>query len=606
MCGIAGYIGNKTISSNVINETLSLMNKRGPDSQKFSHYTFRGKNIYLLHSRLSIIDLGSRANQPFIYKHATIIYNGEIYNYVEVRDNLIKKGYKFKTNSDTEVLLKAYIEYGEGCVNYFNGMWSFAIWNNKTKKLFLSRDRFGEKPFYFFQDNNGFYFASEIKAIQSLLNEKLKINYNQIKRYLVYGYKFLNKTPETYFERIHKLDSATCATINSKNDLKLYKYWNPKSNIKKMSLSEAIEGTKHYLFESMRLRLRADVPLAFCLSGGVDSASLASIAKKKFNYDVTTFSIIDNDNRYNELDNIKATIKDLDCKNYLIYLNHEDAIGRLNDLVSYHDAPLATISYLIHSMLSEKINDYNYKISISGTSADELFTGYYDHFNLYLYEMRNSPNYQNYLNDWKENTGKFVRNPFLKNPELYFNDQTIRNHNHLNSDLFKSYLVDDFSMEITESIYDNSLLRNRMLNELFHEATPIILNEDDLNSMRFSIENRSPYLDVNLFDFAYSIPNELLIQNGYGKFILREAMEGILNEKVRLDRRKKGFNASIQSLLNFNDKSTIDFLLQEGPIFDIIKKNKIESLFNNQSYKNSENKFIFNFINTKIFLDKFS
>ena len=111
MCGIAGYIGNKTISSNVINETLSLMNKRGPDSQKFSHYTFRGKNIYLLHSRLSIIDLGSRANQPFIYKHATIIYNGEIYNYVEVRDNLIKKGYKFKTNSDTEVLLKAYIEY---------------------------------------------------------------------------------------------------------------------------------------------------------------------------------------------------------------------------------------------------------------------------------------------------------------------------------------------------------------------------------------------------------------------------------------------------------------------------------------------------------------
>ena len=396
MCGIAGYIGKKTISSNVINRTLLLMNKRGPDCQKSTHYTFGEKNIYLLHSRLSIIDLESRANQPFSYKHTTIIYNGEIYNYLEVRNNLIKKGYKFKTNSDTEVLLKAYIEYGEDCVHHLNGMWSFAIWNNKTKKLFFSRDRFGEKPFYFFQNDDGFYFASEVKAIQSLLNKKLLINYKQIKRHLIYGYKFLNKTSETYFEGVQKLNFGASATINSENNLNEYKYWNPKSNIKKMSLSEAIEGTNHYLIESMRLRLRADVPLAFCLSGGVDSASLASIAQKKFNYDVTSFSIIDNDIRYNELENIQATIKDLDCKHFLINLDYKDAIKRLTDLICYHDAPIATISYFIHSMLSEKINEHNYKISISGTSADELFTGYYDHFNLYLYEMRNSSNYQKY------------------------------------------------------------------------------------------------------------------------------------------------------------------------------------------------------------------
>ena len=159
--------------------------------------------------------------------------------------------------------------------------------------------------------------------------------------------------------------------------------------------------------------------------------------------------------------------------------------------------------------------------------------------------MRDHPEFDKFLNDWQDHTGKFIRNPYLQNPKLYFDDQSIRAHNHLNSNIFASFLLDDFSIDINENIYTDSLLRNRMLNELFHESTPIILHEDDLNSMQYSIENRSPFLDVNLFEFANAIPNEYLIRDGYGKFILRKAVDGILNDKVRLDRQKKGFTKAV-------------------------------------------------------------
>ena len=606
MCGISGFIGNKLIDQNVVNRTLVLMKNRGPDNQDWISFNNSKNYIYLLHSRLSIIDLEERSNQPFSIGNYTIVFNGEIYNYIELRDELKKCGHVFQTLSDTEVLLRCFIEYGKRCVEKFNGMWSFAIWDDQKKKLFLSRDRFAEKPLYYFQDSDGFYFGSEIKFLRSLSNRNFEINYDHLKRYLVYGYKFLYKTRDTYFNKINELSFASNAIVDNDLNYKESSYWVPKVKIKNMSMNDAIEGTRYYLEESVKLRLRADVPLAFCLSGGVDSAALASIAKKTFNYDVATFSIIDKDERYNELDNIQYTIDDISCKHELIYLGNSNMLERLKSLIHYHDEPVATISYLVHSLLSEKINDRGYKISISGTAADELFTGYYDHFNLHLYEMRNHPEFQEYLNDWENNTGKYIRNPYLKNPKLYFDDQSIRDHNHLNSDIFNDFLIDGLTIEINENNFSDSLLRNRMLNELFYEVTRVILNEDDLNSMKYSIENRSPYLDTHLFDFAYSIPSEHLIKNGYAKFVLREAVKETLNKKVRLDRRKKGFNASINSIFNLSDKKTTNYLLADSPLFDMIKKEKVEELLKKDFFENSYNKFIFNLLNVKLFLEEHS
>ncbi|MFL3005279.1 MAG: asparagine synthase (glutamine-hydrolyzing) [Candidatus Neomarinimicrobiota bacterium] len=606
MCGIAGYIGPENIEKYKIRKTLKLMINRGPDNQSWNKVENQNLNVFLLHSRLSIIDLDERSNQPFKYEKYIIVFNGEIYNFIEIKKKLLRLGYKFSTNSDTEVLLMAYVAYGENCVDYFNGMWSFAIWDGFKKKLFLSRDRFGEKPLYYLEHNGGIYFGSEVKYIQSLISGKLLINYRYLNRYLIYGYKYLHKDNETFFKGLFRLKSAANMII-SKDNQKTYKYWEPKiEQDLNMAYGDALEGAKHYLFESIKLRLRSDVPLAFCLSGGVDSSSLASIAKKHFNHEVTTFSIIDNDKRYNELDNINETIKELDCEHFLIELDYREILTKLEKLVIYHDAPISTISYLIHSLISEQIKSKGFKVSISGTSADEIFTGYYDHFNLHLYEMRNHKSFNSFLKNWKKFIFPNVRNPFLKDPLLYFKDPSTRNHNHLNSEVFASFFYRKFEMDVNEEVYTRSLLRNRMLNELLHEATPVLLNEDDLNSMMNSIENRSPFLDINLVEFTQSIPSHHLIKKGYSKYILRDSVKNILNDKVRLDRRKKGFNASIHSLINFDDKTSYDYFLSDSPIFEIIRKDKIEFLLKNQSLENSYNKFLFNFLNSKIFIEKFS
>ena len=456
MCGIAGYIGSKNIGINKIRNTLNSMINRGPDNQSWLKVEKDNYNVFLLHSRLSIIDLDKRSNQPFKYEKYIIVFNGEIYNFIEIRKNLSNLGYQFLTNSDTEVLLMAYLEYGENCVDYFN-VCGPLLFGMVLKKNYFYQGSFREKPLYYLEDSGGVYFGSEVKFIQNLISKKLSINYNYLNRYLIYGYKYLYKSNETFFERLARLDSATNMII-SKNNQKTYKYWKPEiEQDLNMTYDDALEGAKHYLFESVKLRLRSDVPLAFCLSGGVDSSSLVSIAKKYFNHEVVTFSIIDNDERYNELDNITETLKELDCEHFLIELNYNQILPKLEKLVTYHDSPISTISYLIHSLLSEQIRSKGFKVSISGTSADEIFTGYYDHFNLHLFEMRNFESFNSHLKYWEKFIFPNIRNPVLKDPYLYFKDSSTRKHNHLNSEIFSSFLYQNFEIDDNENLYTKSL-----------------------------------------------------------------------------------------------------------------------------------------------------
>ena len=604
MCGIAGFISNIKIPERQISETLRLMNNRGPDFSFSKVFENSNAVVGLLHSRLSIIDLDSRSNQPFRLNGHWIIFNGEIYNYIELKQELMNKGETFSTNSDTEVLLKCYLLYGSDCVNRFEGMWSFVIYEEKTGKIFVSRDRFGEKPFYYLKNEQGIFWGSEIKFIRQLSGKKPEVNYNHLKRYLVNGHKSLYKTEDTFYREIKELPFATNAIISGTEEIKTYQYWVPAYKPVEMTEKDAVEGIKERIINSLKIRLRADVPLSFCLSGGVDSASLASIAAKCFNYNVNTFSIIDTDKRYNESDNINATIRDIGCNNVTVELsNSENYLSSLVDLVKYHDSPVATLAYFVHSLLSEKIHEKGFKISVSGTGADELFTGYYDDFNLHLYEMRDSPEYPRLLKDWETHQKHFVRHPFFQKHDLYFKDPSIREHIYLNNLEFSGYLKKDFMEPFTESHYSDSLLRNRMFNELFHEVVRVILHEDDLNSMKYSIENRSPFLDKNLFEFSCSVPSKYLIKEGYGKYLLREAMKGILNEKVRLEREKKGFNADIKSIINFDNPGHISFILDNSPVYDLVDRDKIEKVMRMKEFPNSYKKFLFNFVNAKIFLE---
>lgn len=258
----------------------------------------------------------------------------------------------------------------------------------------------------------------------------------------------------------------------------------------------------------------------------------------------------------------------------------------------------------MHACLCEMIAQSGYRVAISGTAADELITGYYDHFNLHLYEMRDHPEFDQRLREWQDGPGRFVRNPHLKNPQLYINNPGFRDHIYLNNNVFAGFLTVDFTEAFTEEHFCDSPLRNRMMNELFHEAVPVTLHEEDHNAMHYSIENRSPYLDSRLFDFAYSIPAEHLIRDGYGKYILRAATRGVLNDQVRLDKQKKGFNASFHSLLNLDRPESREFLLDRGAIFDFVRREKIEALLAEDSLTNSYSKFLFSFVSAKIFLSQ--
>lgn len=553
---------------------------------------------------MSILDLDPRANQPFIIGDCALVFNGEIYNYIELRKDLLRRGVKLRTTSDTEVLLQYYLLHGDRCVEYFEGMWAFAIYDAGKGSLFLSRDRFAEKPLYVMDTPDGFWFGSEIKFLKSLSGEPLAVNERQILRSLVNGYKSLYKTEETFFRGVRELPFASCLSIAADGRRRVWSYWRPESRIRPMSLEEAVQGVRSHLLESVRIRLRSDVPLAFCLSGGVDSASLVSIAVKEFGSDISTFSLIDRDQRYDESDNMLATIRDVGCRHELIEIPKEEGLSRLKKLVEYHDMPVATATYYVHSLLSEAIAARGYRVAFSGTAADELFTGYYDHFLLHLYEMRNRADYVRYEAEWKEHIQTFVRNPVLRNPTLYIENPGMREHVFDNYAEFQTFVKKPFHEPFAEKHFCDSLLRNRMMNEVFEEATRVILHEDDLNSMMYSIENRSPYLDSRLFAFAYSIPPEHLIHDGYSKYLLREAMKGILNDPVRLDRQKKGFNASIHSVVNLKDPRTLDELLDPAsPIFQLVDRDKVAALMKEEWLPNHHSKFLFSFINAKIFME---
>ena len=607
MCGISGYISKKKlVRENAIKNTLELMSRRGPDAQKYITSKLGEKELSLIHSRLSIIDISDRSDQPFIDGHLKLIFNGEIYNYKELKNEL-KDKYAFKTDSDTEVLIKCFREYGERCVDHFVGMWAFAIWNEKTKELFLSRDNFGEKPLYYFLCDDGFFFGSEIKFIKSLCNKNFEINQDLINKNLFLGYKSLNKQNQTFYKEIKILENSTNITLNLNLELKFKKYWIPESRVdKKLNKEDINEIFKQKITESLKFRLRSDVPLAFCLSGGIDSGSLSSIASKILNRNINTFSIIDEDQRYNEEENIDTVTKDLNCASHKIQLkkNKDNFFDRMNELVRYHDGPLATISYYVHSFLSEEIAKKGFKVSISGTGADEILTGYYDHNLLHLATLKTSKHYEENLKNWKKYILPNIRNPYLKNHEIYIKNPNDRSLVYEEDFNVRAYATQSFKFLFEEEKYSSELLRNRMLNELFHEVVPVILKHDDLNSMYYSVENRSPFLDKNLLEFSLKIPPELLISDGFQKNILRNSVKNILIDKVRLNRQKKGFNASINSIIDFNDPEILKNIFNKNSLVaEYVNLKKLNDDMNFKQIPNHISKFIFSIIGTQIFLE---
>lgn len=609
MCGIAGYFGLNELDPERLQACLALMRRRGPDYAAYRSWTNpAGRNVYLLHSRLSIIDLDPRANQPFQVGSKWLVYNGELYNYLEVRRDLEAQGGRFTTESDTEVLLSALDRQGWSALDRCEGMWAFAAYDEAGGSLTLCRDRFGEKPLYIFRDHSGLYFGSEVKFIVALLGRRLEVNFDQLYRYLVNGYKALYKESHTFFKGLGELPPASCLHLDAEGGEEQYKYWRSAFRPDEtMTYPAAVAGVRERLIRSVELRLRADVPLAFCMSGGVDSNSLISIAKNVFGYDVHGFTIANTDQRYEEQDMVDHAVAALGIRHTSIPVDTTDFLPKLRVLVKQHDAPVYTISYFAHWLLMASVAAHGYRIAVSGTAADELFTGYYDHHLAYLYEVREDPVlFAESQQNWQAGILPLVKNRYLRDSELFIKDPKFRDHIFLDAAQFAGYLKVDWAEAFAEEHFTDSLLRNRMQNEMFHEAVPCILHEDDLNAMYFSIENRSPYLDRELFEFCYRIPSRHLIRHGVAKAILRDSMRQIAPERILDNPRKVGFNAPILSFLNVQDPEVLSCFLDDSPIFDHVRREKIEALINNATLPNSESKFLFYFLSSKLFLEEFS
>lgn len=585
------------------------MRRRGPDAEHRVSFRARsGRHIHLLHSRLSIIDLDRRADQPIAIDGGVLSFNGEVYNYLELRAALEKEGEKFSTSSDTEVLARQLARKGIGGVRACEGMWGFAWYDENTGSFYLCRDRFGEKPLYVYQDGEDIYFGSEPKFIFALLGRRLPVNRRHLRRYLVNGYKAIYKSRETFFEGLCEVAAGTYMECDEGGARPETFYWRPEFGAERpdMSYEEAVAGARAALVRSVELRLRSDVPIAFCLSGGVDSNALISIAKRQLGYDVHGFTIMNTDSRYEERDMVETAVGDLGLRHTPVPVSTDEFLPNLRELVRYHDAPVYTITYYAQWRLMEAIREAGYKVSVSGTAADELFSGYFDHHNAFLAAMRieNEDLHQQALENWRSTIAPIVRNPFLQDPDYFVKHPESRDHIYLDADLFGSYLMQPFEEKFHEEDYTESLLRNRMANELFHESVPVILHEDDLNAMYYSIENRSPFLDTNLFDWCQKIPTRHLVKNGRAKAVLRDAVRGLAPDAILDNPRKVGFNAPMHSYLDTGSKQVRGELLADSPIFDVVRRERISEMLELDELPNSRSKFLFNFVCAKMFLEE--
>ncbi len=601
MCGIAGYIGDKKIEKRKTEKILKLMDNRGPDNQNFLKFIFSKKNFYLFSSRLSIVDRFSRSNQPMNFEDLTISFNGEIYNLKELKKIINSKKVELKTKSDTEIVLRMYQIYGHKCVKFLNGMWSFAIFDKKKNELFLSRDRIGEKPLFYFKRKKEFYFGSQTSYIRKLASDYKKLNDKKIITFLKYGYKSLGINNETFFKNINILKPGQNLIIDKNLNLKFKNYWSPKININKsLNESKSIKIIRDNFKSNIKQICKLDLKVGLSLSGGVDSSYLLGFFKKKIGNNIKTYSIVDSDKRYNEENLINANIKKHKVPNTKIRLNNNlNYLNKLKELIKYHDKPISTINYFIQSIIYEKMKKDKIKVSINGNGADELFAGYYHHYIIYYNMLRDKRDKKDFFKEWKKNVLPLLRNPKLKE---------INNLNYKNFINFyqKKDLKKKFYIKLKDKFFTKDKLKNKLLNELKMYTVPTALLEDDLNAMYHSVENRSPFLNHKLVEKSFSIPSKYLMKNAINKFLLRKSSNTIVPERIRLNREKKGFNASIKSIFKINNKNFLKWLLnKKSPVFNYVNIRSIRKLIKDNRHKLGDlnDQKLFNFISTKVFLE---
>jgi len=537
MCGINGFNWDDVSLVKQMNAKISY---RGPDDTG----AYSDSEITLGHNRLSIIDLSKKGHQPMtdLDGKLCITYNGEIYNYRNIRKELEKKGYKFTSNTDTEVIIYTYKEYGADCVKKFNGMFAFAIWDSEKKELFCARDRLGIKPLYYYHDQSRFIFSSEIKAI---LCHDLQKNLDRSALGSYLAYRFI-PSDKTILTGIKKLQPGHTMTY-SNNKLSIKRFWNISWNETKISEQDAVSKIKQLLSESVNKRLMSDVPLGAFLSGGLDSSLIVAMNSALRTDKVKTFTV-GFDHESDEFAPAKKVADHLNTDHHELHLGYDKITKMLPKIVWYMDEPNSDPSMVPQYFLSEFAKKQVTVVN-TGEGADELFSGYYH------YRIGNSFNMvpglvKKQIYDW-------YYSPFKK----------------------KDRKVLGFSVDpaLREQLNKpNALLNNILHFDIKHELPNWQLARVDRMTMAHSMEARVPFLDHNMVQFATQLPVNLRQRGIDGKYILKKMALDYLPKNI-VTRKKQGFTTPLHSWL----KSEIEPIAEDMLLNrDIISKDYVKKLIN--------------------------
>ncbi len=592
MCGIAGILGSTRstdLTNDLVKQMLGIQSHRGPDATG----VWSAGGVSLGHNRLSIIDLSDSANQPMVVGDLVMVYNGEVYNYLEIRKELEGLEHRFSTQSDSEVIIHAYQEWGAACVNRFVGMWAFAIWDVKRNRLFASRDRFGIKPFHYIFRSGELHFASEIKTLRLSPLYGDSLNLNQVARGLQMGWICYHD--ETYFECVKSIPAGHNLVFEN-GRIDITRYWEV-SGFEKHDLSygEKVSMFKDLFFQSIKQHLRSDVPVASCLSGGIDSSSIvSSIATLNPDAPYNTFSIYyEGKGDVDERPFVNEVLGKFPKINPFYFQPSESDVAEVFDHALYHcDLPATGSSFISQYFLMRLISQNGIKVVLDGQGADEYLGGYMHTYYRLIGSMLKSMNISGALRTTKSvnrqigsgfgksitHFGKSMLSGLMSEQALYRTEF---------SNYYPFLINERFSKEPFELSEKGASKVDCFLNNLlFTTSLPSLLHYEDRNSMAFSIESRVPFLDHRLVEFAFKLYDSERIDGLSTKRILRDAMRGVIPDAIYDRRDKKGFVTPGESKWL---RGPLRFLTDglENRLPDFIDKQKAFSLID--SYRKGRN-----------------
>jgi asparagine synthase (glutamine-hydrolysing) len=602
MCGIAGvYNLNKmAIDQEKLIAMTEIVSHRGPDDEGYLLVNTDTNSILQCYGnstldnikskiepipnvfkadlafgfrRLSIIDVSENGHQPMsnFSGNIWIIFNGEIYNYIELKEELVSLGHKFKSNSDTEVIIEAYEQWGESCLNRFNGMWAFAIWDNKKKILFCARDRFGIKPFHYYFDGTNFIFASEIKQILEWRINK-EINEEVIYKSFSIG-GFLINSNSTYFKNIKILPHSHYMII-SDNNFKIKRYYDlditlfEKSNL---SFQDASIKYRSLFIDAVKLRMRSDVEVGSALSGGLDSSAIVGVAsgftKKRFKTFTSYYPI---EEKFDERKWVDLVVKRTNAIPYYTTKKVDEIIEDLYKITWFHDYPLIGSSPIAQYYVMQLAKNNDVSVLLDGQGSDEILGGYRHAFYRYYADTLKKIEIKNLCKEFPsyltQNNSSVLNKLLNTNLSLFFDERTLYKNEARFA--FNPLVIDSNNIEYNEiKNIKTSKLSNFLYNQIMSTSIQTLLHFEDRNAMANSIESRVPFLDFRLVEFVFSLPSKFKIHNNLGKYIHRNSLQSLVPSEILNRNDKLGFLTPGEFYWMRNEMKPIFLELINSPSF---------------------------------------